>query len=198
MPANRRVLVIGCGAIARELLETIRHNHLDQVEVECLPAILHNRPEQIPAAVEERIERVAGRYDSIFVAYADCGTGGMLDVVLARHGIERLEGAHCYEFFAGASPFAAIQEEQLGTFYLTDYLTRHFRRLVWEGLGMDRHPQLRDEYFRNYRRVVYLSQTQDPDLVEKARAAADQLGLEFEHRHTGLGDLMPALIEAAR
>ncbi len=197
MPAAR-VLVIGCGAIARELLETVRHNGLAGIEVECLPAILHNRPEQIPAAVAERIERRSADFDRIFVAYADCGTGGLLDVVLERHGVERLPGSHCYEFFTGSMAFATIQEEEPGTFYLTDYLTRHFQRLVWEGLGMDRHPALRDEYFRNYRRVVYLSQTEDGHLLEKARAAALQLGLDFEHRHVGLGDLVPALIEAAR
>jgi len=192
--AGPRVLVIGCGAIARELLEVVRINHLDHLEIECLPAILHNRPHEIPAAVEERIVRSAGNYDQVFVAYADCGTGGLLDVVLDRHGVQRLPGAHCYEFFAGTEAFAALHEAAPGTFYLTDYLTRHFQRLVWEGLGLDRAPQLRDTYFKSYTRVVYLSQTDDPVLVERAREAADRLGLDFEHRPTGLGLLAPALV----
>lgn len=198
MVAGRRVLVIGCGAIAKELLEVVQRNQFDHVTIECLPAILHNRPEKIAPAVEKRIEKAKGEYDTIFIGYADCGTGGMLDAVIERHGVERLPGAHCYEFFAGSSVFASIQAEELGTFYLTDYLTRHFRRLVWEGLGMDRAPQLRDLYFGNYRRVVYLSQTHDPRLVEVAAAAAIQLGLEFEHRHVGLGDFGPALEAATR
>jgi len=194
MSAGPRVLVIGCGAIARELLEVVRINHLDHLEIECLPAILHNRPQEIPAAVEERIVRAADSYDQVFVAYADCGTGGLLDVVLERHGVQRLPGAHCYEFFAGAEAFAALHEAAPGTFYLTDYLTRHFQRLVWEGLGLDRAPQLRDTYFKSYTRVVYLSQADDPVLVERAREAADRLGLAFEHRPTGLGLLAPALV----
>jgi hypothetical protein len=193
--ADARVLVIGCGAIAKELLEVVRYNHLDHMDIECLPAILHNRPQEIPAAVEERILRAKGKYQQVFVAYADCGTGGLLDVVLERHGVERLPGAHCYEFFAGTETFAALHEAEPGTFYLTDYLTRHFQRLVWEGLGLDRAPQLRDVYFKSYRRVVYLSQGHDAGLVERAREAADRLGLDFEHRPTGLGLLAPALVK---
>lgn len=185
MEPTGRTLVIGCGAIARELLQVSRQ--IEGLDIECLPAIWHNRPENITPAVEEKILAGAARYDKIFVAYGDCGTGGVLDAMLERHQVERLPGAHCYEFFSGIDLFAEIAAQELGTFYLTDYLTRHFHRLVWEGLGLDRHPHLRHEYFRNYTRLVYLSQTEDLSLIEKAREAAAQLGLTFEHRHVGLG-----------
>lgn len=192
-----RLLVIACGALARELLDVIKLNHLGWVDVECLPAILHNTPQLITDAVEERLDRAAGRYAQVFVGYADCGTGGMLDRMLERRGVERLPGAHCYEFFAGSVQFAALHEADPATFYLTDYLAKHFDRLVWHGLGLDRWPQLRDEYFRNYRRLVYLSQTDGPELVTVAAEAADRLGLEFEHIHVGYGDFQPVLIEIA-
>ena len=192
-----RVLVIACGALARELIDVLKGNGLDWVDVECLPAKLHNTPDQITAAVERKLDSAAGRYHKVFVGYADCGTGGTLDAMLARRGVDRLPGAHCYEFFAGAGLFASLHEAEPGTFYLTDFLTKHFDRLVWEGLGLDRWPQLRDEYFRNYRRVVYLSQIEDSDLMEKARAAAARLGLDFEHRAVGYGEFAPAVIAAA-
>ncbi|MDP3984653.1 MAG: DUF1638 domain-containing protein, partial [Acidimicrobiia bacterium] len=139
----------------------------------------------------------AGRYSQVFVGYADCGTGGMLDRMLERRGVARLPGAHCYEFFAGSQRFAELHEADPATFYLTDYLAKHFKRLVWEGLGLDRFPQLRDEYFRNYRRLVYLSQTESSDLADLARAAAERLGLEFEHVHVGYGDFQPVLVDVA-
>lgn len=194
---NPRVLVIACGALARELVDVIKGNGLEWVDVECLPAKLHNTPDQITAAVERKLDSAAGRYQKVFVGYADCGTGGSLDAMLVRRGVDRLPGAHCYEFFAGAGLFASLQEAEPGTFYLTDFLTKHFDRLVWEGLGLDRWPQLRDQYFGNYRRVVYLSQIENPELIEKARAAAAKLGLEFEHRAVGYGEFAPAVIRAA-
>lgn len=174
----------------------VRSNQLDRIDVECLPAILHNRPEKIPAAVIERIERALPDYDRIFIGYADCGTGGRLDAALAAYDVERLPGAHCYEFFTGSALFAEIQQEELGTFYLTDYLARHFQRLVWEGLSLD-NQVVRDEIFKNYRRVVYVSQTIDDSLVATAKDSAERLGLDFEHRHVGLGLLEPALLLAA-
>lgn len=192
------MLIIACGALARELLDLIRVNGLEWVDVECLPARLHNTPQMITDAVEERIVRAAGRYRRVFVGYADCGTGGALDRMLARRGVDRLPGAHCYEFFAGARRFADLHDAEPGTFYLTDYLTRHFDRLVWEGLGLDRWPQLRDDYFGNYRRVVYLSQTDQPRLVDLARQAATRLGLDFEHHPGGYGDFETALVRIAR
>jgi hypothetical protein len=176
----------------------IRVNELEAVDIECLPAKLHNTPQFITDEVEKRLDRAAGRYDRVLVGYADCGTGGQLDTMLARRGVERLPGAHCYEFFSGSQLFANLHEAELGTFYLTDYLTKHFDRILWQGLGLDRWPELRDEYFRNYRRVVYLSQLGDAELVEKARKAAEKLHLEFEHVHVGYGELATSLLREAR
>ena len=187
-----RVLVVGCGALARELVELTRP--LPNVDVACLPPELHNRPGGIPARVRARIRK--GRregYQQIFVAYADCGTGGLLDPVLAEEGVERLPGAHCYEFFAGRTDFARLADEEPATFWLTDFLARNFERLVIRGLGIDRHPELEQMYFGNYRRLVYLSQTDDPDLLAMARRAADRLGLAFEHRHTSYGELADSI-----
>jgi hypothetical protein len=184
----KRSLVIGCGALARELVSITRQ--LPNVEVACLPAELHNRPGGIPAAVRGRIaDARADGFEHIFVAYADCGTGGLLDRVLADEKVDRLPGAHCYEFYAGADAFAQLHDDEPGTFYLTDFLVRNFDRLVVRGLGIDRHPELLSDYFGNYRRVVYLAQTEDPELDEAAQAAAVRLGLTFERRFTGLGDL---------
>ena len=193
----RRVLVVGCGALGRELVALTRD--LPGVDLTCLPAALHNRPERIPDAVAGRLRARGGDYDRVFVAYADCGTGGLLDRMLETQfdGVERIPGAHCYEFYAGAAAFAALQDEEVGTFYLTDFLARNFERIVWRGLGLAEHPELLETYFGNYRRLVYLAQTGDPELVERARAAADKLGLAFEHRQTGLGDLADAIRSAA-
>jgi hypothetical protein len=184
-----RVLVIGCGALGRELVELSQRPGFGHVDVTCLPAALHNRPERIPAAVARKIRAARPRYRSIFVAYADCGTGGLLDRVLEIEGVERLAGAHCYEFYAGQRAFAALADEEPGTFYLTDFLARQFDSLVIRGLGLDRHPELLPTYFGNYRRLVYLAQTDDPGLTERARRAAQRLGLTFERRTTGLGEL---------
>jgi len=187
------VLVIGCGALARELLDVVAMNSLTNIRVECLPAILHNRPEKIPAAVRSRLA-AAGDYDRVYVAYGDCGTGGMLDRVLDEFGVERLPGTHCYQFYSGIETFDAMHEEEPATFYLTDYLARHFDRLVWQGLGLDRHPELLGDYFGNYERVVYLAQTDDPTLTAVARASADRIGLRFERRLVGYGEMAPELV----
>jgi hypothetical protein len=194
-PASR-VLVVGCGALGRELVALTRG--LPGVDLTCLPADLHNRPERIPEEVAGRLRARGGDYDRVFVAYADCGTGGLLDRMLEIEfdGVERIPGAHCYEFYAGAAAFAALQDEDLGTFYLTDFLARNFERIVWRGLGLADHAELLETYFGNYRRLVYLAQTEDPELVERARTAADRLGLIFEHRQTGLGDLTTAVRNA--
>jgi hypothetical protein len=194
-----RVLVVGCGALGRELVALTAD--LPNVEIACLPPDLHNRPGGIPGAVRDRIRRGrADGFDQVFVAYADCGTGGMLDRVLEEESVERLPGAHCYEFFAGRTNFAALADDEPATFWLTDFLAYNFERLVIRGLGIDRHPELESVYFGNYRRVVYLSQTVDPELLDLARAAADRLGLEYDERRTGYGDLLPSLtrfVEAA-
>lgn len=193
-PAPPRVLVVACGALARELLDITTANHLDNVSVECLPAWYHNEPSRIPEAVRERVRAARDDYDQILVGYADCGTAGRLDAVCEQEGVERLPGAHCYEFFAGARHFAALHDQDPGTFYLTDFLVKHFDRIVITGLGLDRHPELLDAYFGNYNRIVYLAQVDDPELVERARRAADRLGLDFELSRTGYGELEPIMV----
>lgn len=181
-----QVLLIACGAIARELVELRRRNGWEHIRIQCLPADLHNRPEKIPGRVRDLLRRYGSDYGHIFVAYADCGTGGQLDAVLEEYGVDRLSGAHCYEFFAGADEFAGLAEEEPGTFYLTDFLARHFDRLVKQGLGLDRHPELLSTYFGNYRRLVYLAQSDSSALEEKAAAHAEYLGLKFKVKRTGL------------
>ena len=190
-PAGPNPLVIGCGALARELVELTRRSGLPAVDLTCLPASLHNRPERIPSAVRAAIRRARAQgYERIFVAYADCGTGGLLDPVLEEEGVPRLAGAHCYEVYAGSAAFAGLHDAEPGTFYLTDFLVRNFEGLVVRGLGLDRHPELLPIYFGNYRRLVYLAQAEDSELELAARAAAARLGgLAFERRFTGLGDL---------
>lgn len=196
-PDPSRVLVIGCGALARELVAVIDQAGLDNVDLTCLPATLHNRPGGIPALVREKIRAARPHYDNIFIAYADCGTGGLLDAVLADESVERLPGAHCYEFYAGNAAFERLAEEELGTFFLTDFLARNFDRLVVKGLGLDRHPELQATYFGNYTRLVYLAQIDDPALVSAGRRAARRLGLAFELRTTGYGDLATSIRSAA-
>jgi Protein of unknown function (DUF1638) len=190
-PLEGRALVIGCGALARELLEVT-------ARIPCLSPDLHNRPGGIPGAVRKRIAQARrDGFERIFVAYADCGTGGLLEPVLAEAGVERLPGAHCYEVFAGSAEFAALADAEPGTFWLTDFLARNFERLVIRGLGIDRHPELQATYFAHYTRVVFLSQTDDPDLLVFARRAADRLGLAFEHRPVGVANLAAPILDFA-
>ena len=191
MPAG--TLVIACGAISHEIVALRRANGWNHITLQCLPADLHNRPERIPAAVREKIRDARGRFAEVFVAYADCGTGGLLDAVLEEEGVSRIPGAHCYGFFAGSTLFDRLSEAEPGTLYLTDFLARHFDRLIIRGLGIDRHPELEREYFGNYRKLVYLAQRDDPELLARARAAAERLSLRFEHHVTGYGDLEGAL-----
>jgi len=197
MGSQPQVLVIACGALAREIAALRRANHWPHLDVQCLPADLHNHPQRIPGAVREKIRANRDRYPSIFVAYGDCGTGGELDTVLLEENVERIPGAHCYEFFAGSQAFAALGIEEPGTFYVTDFLLRHFDRLVIRGLGLDRHPELIAQYFGNYRRLIYLAQLEAPERLLAARAAADRLGLAFAHRVTGYGELQRRLRAAA-
>lgn len=182
-------LLVACGALAREITALKAANGLAHLDVTCLPAILHNRPERIPEAVRAKVRAGKRTHGQVLVLYGDCGTGGALDRVLAEEGVERIEGPHCYAFYAGEQDCAAMMEQEIGSFFLTDYLARHFERLVWRGLGLDRHPELRDAYFAHYRRVVHLSQLPDPAVAEKARAAASRLGLPLETRVTGLDGL---------
>ncbi len=187
--AETRVLVIACGAVATELAALARLGGPVRIDVQGLPARLHDTPDQIPERVRARIRaaRAAGTHDHVVVGYADCGTGGLLDAVCAEEGVERLPGAHCYELFAGAERFATLHDEEPGTFFLTDFLARNFERLVVRGLGLDRHPRLRDVYFGNYRRVVYLRQSLDPALLSAAERAAARIGLPLEVVDTGTG-----------
>jgi hypothetical protein len=181
-PLARRPLVLACGALAGDLRAVLGAH----VDVEYLPAHLHNRPSEIVPALRPRLQDAIDAQRPVFVAYADCGTGGGLDALLTEFpGVQRLSGAHCYEVFAGSQEFAALHDQELGTFYLTDFLTKHFDALVWCGLGLDRHPELLHTYFGAYRRVVLLSQASNPELVVQARAAASRLGLEFVHQPTG-------------
>ena len=191
--APPRKLVIACGALAREIAELRRANAWTALDVACLPPELHNRPERIAGAVREKIRAHRRDYAEIFVAYGDCGTKGALDEVLREEGVERIAGAHCYEFFATPGVFAALAEAEPGSFYLTDFLLRHFDRLVIRGLGIDRHPELLPVYFGNYRRIVYLAQAPKPESEAQARAIAARLGLECEIRITGYGGLGSSL-----
>ncbi len=181
-------LLICCGALASEIVALVRESGWDHMRIECLAAHLHNRPERIPEAVRAKIQAARGTVDNILVLYSDCGTGGKLDQVLEEEGVERIGGAHCYEVYAGSANFAALIRAEPGSFFLTDFLVRHFDRLIAKGLGLDRYPILRAKYFGKYRKVVYLAQREDPDLEAKAAVAAERLGLELEVRLTGYGD----------
>jgi hypothetical protein len=193
MGRQATALIIACGALAREIVALRAANGWSHLDVQCLPADLHNTPKRITGAVRETIRASRDRYASIFVAYGDCGTGGELDAMLAQEQVERIPGAHCYEFFAGAETFAALADDEPGTFYVTDFLVRHFDRLVIRGLGLDRHPEIAGQYFGNYRRLVYLAQLPSPERIAAARAAAGRLGLAFEYRRTGYGALEHSL-----
>lgn len=184
-----KVLLLACGALAREIVTLIEVNGWSAFDVQCLPAKWHNTPQLIVPALRDKIRANRSQYRSIFVMYGDCGTGGLLDAMLAEEGVERIGGPHCYSFFSGNDAFAKIADGEFDAFYLTDYLARHFDKLVWQGLGLHKHPELLPMYFGNYRKVIYLSQLHDDALVAKAQAAAQQLGLAFEHRHTGYGEL---------
>ena len=197
MTKKRPLLLIACGALAHEVMAVLRLSGLQGVDVQCLPAKLHNTPQKIPEAVRAKIHEERRHFERIFVLYGDCGTGGLLDAVLAEEGVERIAGAHCYEFFATTPAFNNMAEAEPASFYLTDFLVRHFDRLVWKGLGIERHPELLPLYFGNYRRLIYLAQTDSPSLRAKAKRAAERLGLAYEYRFTGYGDLQSAVAAAA-
>ncbi len=193
MASDGRQLVIACGALAHEIAALRSANRWLALDVHCLPPELHNRPERIAPAVREAIAAHRADYAQIFVAYADCGTTGALDAVLDEEGVERIEGVHCYQFFATPRVFAELAEAEPGSFFLTDFLVRHFERLVFRGLGLDRHPELQVQYFGNYRRLVYLGQRPDAESAAAAEAIAARLGLEYHFRQTGYGGLERSL-----
>jgi Protein of unknown function (DUF1638) len=189
---DKKAMIIACGALVREIRDVLGANRLDAIDIAAIPALYHNRPEKIAPAVAERIAAARGQYDHIFVAYAECGTGGDLDRVIAEAGAERLPGTHCYAFFSGVEAFDQ-RDDDMTSFFLTDFLVRQFDSILIKGLGLDRHPELRDMYFGNYRKLVYISQVPTPDLIARAEAAAARLSLAFEHRPVGYGDLAVAL-----
>lgn len=189
----RRTAIIACGALVREIREILKRHNLP-ADVYPLPALLHNRPGHIAPAVEEKIKALGKRYARIIVAYGDCGTGGALDRILARYPhVERLSGPHCYEMYGGRE-FTRWAQERPGTFFLTDFLARGFRGLVWKQLGLDRHPELRDIYFRHYTDVVWLAQRPDPETRRRAEEAARLLGLPLTVIPTGYGALETRLL----
>ena len=192
-----KVLVIACGALVREITELKERYGWDHLQLKCIDAKLHMRPALIPARLRDMIRKYRNDYDEIFVAYADCGTTGGIDKVIEKEGIKRLPGAHCYQFFAGTERFAALSDAEPGTFYLTDFLAQHFDQFVTKPLKFEEHPELRDAYFGNYRKLVYLSQKNDIELVAAAKRAAEKLELEFEHMQVGYGELETGLRNVA-
>lgn len=186
-------VVITCSALLREITAISRINGWTHIQTQSITAELHNRPEKIPAAVKQEIDSAREKGQQIFVAYGDCGTGGLLDAMLEQEGIERIPGAHCYEFFSGHDNFNRFHEAEPGTFYLTDFLVRHFDRLVIRGLGLDTKPELEPLYFGHYRKLLYIAQSDDEGLKQQAQAAADRLGLEYEYYAGGSGDLGASL-----
>lgn len=195
--ANARVLLIACGALAREIVDLTEKNNWQGFDIQCLPAKWHNTPQFIVPAMREKIFAAKRKYQKIFVLYGDCGTGGQLDALLEEQGVERLDGPHCYAFFSGNPAFAAQAGDDMTVFYLTDYIARYFDKLIWQGLGLDRHPELLPDYFQHYTKVVFLAQTKDPELELKAKAAAQKLGLDYEYRFTGYGELESELASRA-
>jgi hypothetical protein len=193
-----KILVIACGMIAREVLAVRERLSLDHLELTCLPAEFHFYPDRIAPALDKAIiEARANGYRQIFIGYGDCGTGGMIDRVCEKHGVERMEGPHCFAFYQGIEAFKAIEDGDMLAFYMTDFLCRQFEAFFIKPLGLDRHPELIAEYFGNYEKVVYLAQTDDPALDKVAEDAARLLGLAYERRPTGYGDLTTTLREKA-
>ncbi|MFY0597184.1 MAG: DUF1638 domain-containing protein [Cognatishimia sp.] len=191
--SSGRILLLACGALAREILALKEANGWDHMVLTCLPAIYHIRPEKIPEAVREVVIREKDNYQKIFVVYADCGTSGILQATCEELGVEMIAGPHCYSFYEGNDRFDQIKDDEFTSFYLTDFLVRQFDAFVWKPMGLDRHPELRDMIFGNYEKLIYQAQTEDPALLEKAKECANRLGLAFEHRFTGYGDLATSL-----
>ncbi|MDG0990143.1 MAG: DUF1638 domain-containing protein [Yoonia sp.] len=188
-----RVLLLACGALAHEIIALKKTHGWDHLDLQCLPAIFHNHPEKITPAIEDAVTKYRADYASIFVVYADCGTGGQLFEKCNELGVSMVEGPHCYSFFETNAAFEA--RDEMTAFYLTDFLVRQFDAFVWEPLGLDRHPALRDMYFGNYTKLIYQAQTDNADLQAKAASCATRLGLDYEYRFTGYGDLETSLAQ---
>lgn len=193
LPTASKRLVLGCGALAYDLVELIRQNEvLDQlIDLKCLPAKLHHTPQLIAGAVDEALAEHAHKYADVFVAYGDCGTIGELDKVLEKYAAQRIAGEHCFEFFAGADYYREVVEEEIGSFFLTDFLVKLFDQFVIKGLGLDRYPELFDVYFEHYTQMVYVAQTKDPELEKKAKQHAEAFGMKYVYRYVGPGALSP-------
>lgn len=188
------VNIIACGALANELVALKSLNDWQHFNIDCIPAKYHSTPNLIPDAVREKITQIREKNNGeILIAYGDCGTGGELDRIIEETNTSRLPGAHCYQFFAGQEEFEALHEAEIGTFYLTDFLTQHFETYVWKMLGLDRKPELLEMYFGNYKKLVYLAQTENVDLTKKAKIGAERLGLTFERIFTGYGEMQTEL-----
>ena len=184
------VRVIACGMLAREILGVTETLGLGHIDLKCLPAELHYHPDRIPAAMDAAIaEAKAAGFRHIFAGYGDCGTGGMLDRVLEKHGVPRMAGPHCFAFYQGNGAFERLADADMTAFYMTDFLCRQFDAFFMKPLGLDRHPELAKDYFGHYEKVVYLAQTDDPALDRVAEGAAAMLGLAYEKRFTGYGEL---------
>ena len=197
MASSAPVTIIGCGALARELLYLIEQFPEGQVNLTCLPAIWHNHPEKITPGLRTKIKSYKKKGHHVLVAYGDCGTGGDIDVLLKEEQVERIAGPHCYEMFMGRDDFDKEMDKELGTFFVTDYMVRHFERIVMKGMKLREYPQLRDMYFGNYTRFLYLAQIEDKQLYEKAVRAAAELDLRFDYRFTGYGEFSQFIEQAA-
>ena len=190
---SNNILLLACGALAREILTLKSLNSWAGMDLQCLPANLHLFPNKIPDAVATAVEKNKDFYSKIFVVYADCGTGGLLKNKCDQLGVEMIEGPHCYSFFDGNETFNKNMENEITSFYLTDFFVCLFDAFVWQPMGLDKYPELRDTIFGNYEKVIYLAQTNDPSLTKKAMEAAKRLSLKFERRFTGYGDLYKTL-----
>jgi len=185
-----QTLLIACGALGREVIDLIELNGWRHLDVTCLPAKLHHRPQLIPNEVRRKIRANRSRYEKIFVLYGDCGTGGLLDKVLEEEGnIERIPGPHCFSFFRGNEVFARSSDNDISTFYLTDYFCRYFEKFVWEALALDRRDDMVAFVFGNYTRLLYIPQVKDEALEQKARRIAARLGLDYAYQFCGYGEL---------
>ncbi|PVH29579.1 DUF1638 domain-containing protein [Pararhodobacter oceanensis] len=193
-----KVLALACGALAHEILALKAMNGWDQLDLHCLPANLHLYPQKIPDAVEAAVHKFRDKYRRILVVYADCGTGGLLQSRCEALGVEMVEGPHCYSFFTGNEAFAERADDEITAFYLTDFLVRQFEAFVWRPMGFDRHPELIEMMFGNYETLIYLAQTDNPELDQRAEYWAGKLSLAYERRFTGYGDLAPVLERATR
>ena len=192
-----KILVIACGALAKEITALIRMNNWTHLQLRYLPAKLHNEPKNIPQNIRKYLVNAQNKFSRIFIGYADCGTGGKLDNLLEEFGVQRLPGAHCYEFFSSTQTFSKMLEEEPGSFFLTDFLVKSFEKLIWQGLKINSHPELLKIYFRHYKRLVYLAQTESKELQTQAQEIAKRLGLSYSYRFNGYGGLSPALSDLA-